>query len=115
MSHIVSYNDMLYDENAGTIDALSRCVHYGDGVFETMRVKGFLVFRLDDHLDRLCSGLNVLRIPLPDMQELKASVAEVLRANTLSEATLKIIAFRSGPPGPTPGVEFGADSAWPKP
>jgi len=104
MSQIISYNKTLHDENAGTINALSRCVHYGDGVFETLRARGNRVFRLNDHLDRLCSGLNVLRIPLPDMQELKASVDEVLRANALSEATLKIIAFRSGPPGPTPPV-----------
>ncbi len=102
MSHIVSYNGTLYDENTGIIDALSRCVPYGDGVFETMRARGNRVFRLKDHLDRLCSGLNVLRIPRPDMQELKASIDEVLHTNTLFETILKIIAFRSGPPGPTP-------------
>ena len=104
MNRIISYNHELYDENTGAISAFSRAVHYGDGVFETMRARGEQVFRLDDHLERLDSGLNVLRIPLPDIQKLKTSVSEVLRANALSEAMLKIIAFRSGPPGPTPAA-----------
>jgi branched-chain amino acid aminotransferase len=102
MNRIISYNHALYDESTGAIHAFSRAVHYGDGVFETMRARGEKVFRLDSHLERLCSGLTVLRIPLPDIQKLKTSVNDVLRANALSEATLKIIAFRSGPTGPTP-------------
>jgi branched-chain amino acid aminotransferase len=102
MSKFISYNNELYDENTDMIGAFSRAVHYGDGVFETMRSRGDRVFRLTDHLDRMCSGLNLLHIPLPDVQQLKTATAEVLRANALPEATLKIIAFRSGPPGPTP-------------
>ncbi len=102
MSRIISYNNRLYDENTGAICAFSRAVHYGDGVFETMRARGERVFRLKDHLGRLCCGLKILRIPLPDVEQLTKTAVEVLKANALPEATLKIIAFRNGPPGPTP-------------
>ena len=104
MHRIISYNNTLYDENTGAVTAFSRAVHYGDGVFETIRARGERAFRLDDHLERLCTGLKVLRIPLPRLPELKAEVSEVLRANGLPESRVKIIAFRSGPPGPTPAA-----------
>ena len=104
MNRIISYNGTLYDENSCAMSASSRAVHYGDGVFETMRARGNRVFRLDDHLNRLCSGLGIVRVPLPDLGRLTSAVLEVLRANALPEAILKIIAFRSGPPGPTPAA-----------
>ena len=104
MNRIISYNGTLYDENSYAMSAFSRAVHYGDGVFETMRARGNRVFRLEDHLNRLCSGLDILRIPLPDVGRLTAAALEVLRAHALPEAILKIIAFRSGPPGPTPAA-----------
>ena len=102
MSRIISYNNRLYDENTFAIGAFSRAVHYGDGVFETMHARSERVCRLKDHLGRLCCGLKILRIPLPDVGQMTKAVAEVLKANALPEATLKIIAFRNGPPGPTP-------------
>ena len=40
MNRIISYNGTLYDENSGAVNAFSRAVHYGDGVFETMRARG---------------------------------------------------------------------------
>lgn len=104
MNRIISCNGTLYDENSYAMSAFSRAVHYGDGVFETMRASGNRVFRLEDHLNRLCFGLGIVRIPLPDVGRLTAAALEVLRANALPEATLKIIAFRSGPPGPTPAA-----------
>jgi len=104
MHRFISYNNKLYDENTGIVDEFSRAIHYGDGVFETMRARNQHIFRITDHLDRLCSGLETLRIPLPDIMGLKAAAATLLEANALSETILKIIAFRNGPTGPTPPV-----------
>ncbi len=102
MSRAVFYNGALYAESDCALSPLSRAVHYGDGVFETMRARNGCVFRLSDHLDRLCTGLRLLRIPLPDCAQLSAAAVDVLRVNALTEARVKIIVFRSGPPGPTP-------------
>jgi len=104
VSRAVFYNGSLYAESDCAISPLSRAVHYGDGVFETMRSSNGCVFRLSEHLERLCSGLRLLRIPLPDPAQLAAAADAVLRANALSDATIKIIAFRDGPPGPTPAA-----------
>jgi len=104
VSRAVFYNGSLYAESDCAISPLSRAVHYGDGVFETMRSSNGCVFRLSEHLERLCSGLRLLRIPLPDPAQLAAATGALLRANALSDATIKIIAFRDGPPGPTPAA-----------
>ena len=52
--------------------------HAGDGVFETMRVYGGTVFRLDRHLARLVHGLAALDIPAPP--ELGNGCCDALRA-----------------------------------
>ena len=98
------YNGSLHRETDGPVSASSRAVHYGDGVFETMRSRNGLIFRLESHLERLRAGLHVLRIPLPDRGRLRAAVRDVLQANALPEASVKILAFRDGPPGPTPAA-----------
>ncbi len=101
MERIIFYNGTLQAESARP---LSRAVHYGDGVFETMRARNGRVFRLSEHFERLSAGLNVLRITLPETAKLAAAVDGLLRANALPEAVVKIIAFRGGPAGPLPAV-----------
>lgn len=102
MSTYLYYNGKLLDAATFGISAFSRAVHYGDGAFETLRAGGEIAFRLDDHIERLLSGLMVLRIPRPDHRQLREAVRDVLRANALAEAALKILVFRAGPPGPAP-------------
>jgi len=104
MNRIISCNGTLSDENSCAVSAFSRALHYGDGVFETMRAARGRLFRLAHHLDRLCAGLRLLRIPLPGRTQLTAAVEGVLQANALTEATVKMLAFRDGPPGPTPAA-----------
>jgi branched-chain amino acid aminotransferase len=47
------------------VSVLDRGFMLADGVFETMRVHRGVVFRLDDHLSRLETGLATLGIPAP--------------------------------------------------
>lgn len=67
-----------------TIDATDRGLHYGDGLFETMRCENGRVRWLSHHLERLASGCQRLRIQMPDptvlQGELKALAADHERA-----------------------------------
>lgn len=47
------------------VSALDRGLTLADGVFETLRVRGRVAFRLTRHLDRLERSLRVLEIPRP--------------------------------------------------
>ncbi len=47
------------------VSALDRGLQYGDGVFETMRVRRRHIRLLEFHLDRLFRGLKTLKIKAP--------------------------------------------------
>jgi branched-chain amino acid aminotransferase len=109
----------LVDEEAASVSASDRGFLLGDGVFETLRVYAGEPFALDEHLARLRASAAVMRIPVPD--DLEAAAHEVLRANELSEARMRItITSGSGPAGlargagtPTALVVTLPLTAWP--
>ncbi len=49
-------------ESEARVSVFDRGFLYGDGLFETMRVYKGHIFRLDQHLQRLFKGLEILRI-----------------------------------------------------
>ena len=75
------------------LPALDRGFLYGDGVFETMRSYGGVIFRLEKHLKRLRKSLKSLSInaKLPDMRKI---TYELLRRGGLKNAYVKIVVTR---------------------
>jgi branched-chain amino acid aminotransferase len=64
---------------------------YGAGLFETMRAHDGVVFRLQDHLDRLFLSAATLSIPHSyDKPYISNAVSQVLQANGLTEARLRL-------------------------
>ncbi len=56
------------------IDYRDRGLQYGDGVFETMRVRGGEVRLLQYHLERLYAGCRRLQIELPALRVLRREI-----------------------------------------
>jgi 4-amino-4-deoxychorismate lyase len=82
----------------GKVSALDRGLQYGDGVFETMRIRRRQIRLLEFHLDRLYLGLKSLKIKGPARRTLRAELGRL--ANTRDEAVLKLIVTRgAGPRG----------------
>lgn len=73
---------------------ISRASHYGDGVFETMRINqaGEIVL-LPAHLERFCSGLRCLGLDVPELEALHGAVAKLAQANPAK--ALKLVGFAS--------------------
>src|SRR6266849_1511475 len=64
---------------------------YGDGCFETIRIRGGAPFRLDAHIERLRSALEVLRIEPPwGSKDLRQGVRKVVEANGVVEGLARI-------------------------
>lgn len=84
------------------IPALDRAVQYGDGLFETVRVRGARPEFLARHLTRLRSGCQRLRFPAIPWRRLQQEITEL--AGQLPDAALKIILTRG--PGER-GYRFG--------
>lgn len=75
-----------------SIPALDRAVQYGDGLFETVRVRGARPEFLARHLKRLGSGCQRLRFPAIPWASLVQEVTEL--AGQAPDAVLKIILTR---------------------
>ncbi len=75
-----------------TIDWRDRGLQYGDGVFETMRVRGGRVRLLDFHLDRLGAGCRHLAIRGPTPAGLRRELERA--AAGCRDGVLKLIVTR---------------------
>lgn len=57
---------LINGERKNTLDATDRGIHYGDGLFETIEVIQQKPIFLKQHLARLKTGCQILKIPYPD-------------------------------------------------
>src|SRR5688572_21849217 len=82
-----------------TVPIDDRGLQYGDGLFETMRVRAGRVRFLESHLSRLLLGCQRLSIRAPDGDSLRAEISAAA-AGGPADAILKLLVTRgSGPRG----------------
>ena len=64
MNNFILFNGQFLPDNTPLITSQNRGFRYGDGLFETLRVINNQVLFSDLHMERLFSGLNLLRFDL---------------------------------------------------
>jgi branched-chain amino acid aminotransferase len=77
----------------------SHVVHYGSGVFEGLRCyktpKGSVIFRLQDHTNRLFNSAKIYRMEIPfTKEEINKAVLETIRANEQEECYIRPLVYR---------------------
>jgi 4-amino-4-deoxychorismate lyase len=86
---------------AETLDVMDRGLHFGDGVFETLRVDAGQPRFLHRHLQRLSVGCERLGIDAPDRDTLEGEIRAL--AGQAPDGVIKLIVTRgSGERGYTP-------------
>jgi branched-chain amino acid aminotransferase len=60
-----NYNGKFFSEGEPVIPADSRALRYGDGLFETIKVKNGLLEMEDEHFARLWNGMQTLQFDIP--------------------------------------------------
>ena len=75
-----------------SVDARDRGLQYGDGVFETMRVRRGRIRLLEYHLERLEAGCGRLEIAGPSLAALRRELARIAALG--GEGVLKLIVTR---------------------
>jgi 4-amino-4-deoxychorismate lyase len=83
-------SDILTTED--WVSVLDRGLAYGDGLFETFRVKQGRPCLWQEHMERLQKGCNRLAIPLPDLQVLENEAIKL--CSEVSDGVLKLILTR---------------------
>lgn len=95
----VWHNGRIKPWAEATTHVSAHALHYGSSVFEGLRVyataQGPAIFRLADHTRRLFESARIYEIDIGFSEDaINAACADVIRANGLSSAYLRPIAFR---------------------
>jgi len=91
MSNKVFLNNELVDVGNARVSVTDSGFLYGAGLFETMRSRNGVVFRLPDHLDRLFRSAEALSIVHSyERDYLREAIYRVLQANELADARLRL-------------------------
>ncbi len=96
-----SVNGRIVPVDEVSISIFDRGFLYGDGVFETIRVRNSKCIRLNRHVDRLRNGLRVLGIAESFLDvDVEAAILELLEANRQTDARIRLTITRGeGQPG----------------
>ena len=95
MSEKVFLNGQLIPAQQGHLSVFDAGFLHGAGLFETMRAYNGIVYRLDEHLDRLINSAEQLLIPVAgDKDFLRQAVKQTVQANELNEARVRLTISR---------------------
>jgi branched-chain amino acid aminotransferase len=112
MAEYVFLNETLVETDQAAVSIHDAGLLHGIGLFETMRSYHGKVFRLSDHLDRLFGSAQALNIVVTQPRsEIENGIGELLRANNLTEARLRLTLTRGSlkildPEMPNPSTLF---------
>lgn len=91
-------NGRVIDRASARIDPTDRGLLLADGVFETLRVTHGTPVDSSLHWQRLATGAAVLGLDAPEPARLDSAVAELIAANRIADAALRVTLTRG--PGP---------------
>jgi branched-chain amino acid aminotransferase len=88
-------NGSLIPWNDARLHVLTHGLHYASAVFEGMRAYDGEIFKLTEHDQRLHESARILDFEIPySVAELDKAARETLRANKLTDAYIRPIAWR---------------------
>jgi branched-chain amino acid aminotransferase len=84
-----------YPKSEAKVSVYDHGLLYGDGVFEGIRAYEGVVFRLNEHIDRLYKSAHaiMLNIPISKAKMLKA-VVDTLKKNKLKDSYIRLVVTR---------------------
>ncbi|MDP6460861.1 MAG: aminotransferase class IV, partial [Gemmatimonadota bacterium] len=90
----VHWNGRVTPTEEARVSVLDTGYLYGDGIYETMRAYGGSAFALDRHLARLRRSGDAIGLRTLNEGDLRVRVTEVMEANGLADAVLRITLTR---------------------
>jgi len=85
----------FYEKSEAKISVFDHGLLYGDGVFEGVRSYNGLVFRLEEHIDRLFESAHTIMLTPPySKEEMIQKTLDTLKTNKLLDAYIRIVITR---------------------
>jgi branched-chain amino acid aminotransferase len=99
MNHQIWFNGRLIPFEEASVHVLSHALHYGSSVFEGIRCyetdQGSGIFRLQEHMRRLCDSAKIYRMDLPySQEELENAAIETIQESGLRSCYIRPVIFR---------------------
>ncbi|MGI0079483.1 MAG: branched-chain-amino-acid transaminase, partial [Nitrososphaerales archaeon] len=94
--HLFVYlNGQFLQREKASVSVFDHGLLYGDGIFEGIRAYDGVVFKLREHIDRLCESANYIRLAMPlSKDEMISAVVGTLRKNQLRDAYIRLVVTR---------------------
>ncbi len=91
----VYLNGKFVDQSQAKVSVFDHGLLYGDGVFEGIRSYNGLIFKLQEHIDRLFESAHTIMLEIPMTKERMIKVVkESLRVNRLRDAYVRLVVTR---------------------
>lgn len=96
MNNQLSYDGVIMEESSLQYGATNRSFRYGDGVFETIRFEASELFFIDDHFERLLSGMYALGLDTTLLNPIQIceDILALCATKKLDSARVRIAVFR---------------------
>jgi branched-chain amino acid aminotransferase len=92
---LVYVNGKIVPSQEAVISVFDHGFLYGDGIYETMLVYDGVIFKLDEHLQRLYRSASLIGLTLSlDVDRLKIALFDTLLANKLKNAYVRLTVSR---------------------
>jgi branched-chain amino acid aminotransferase len=103
---MIYLDDKIVSEKKALVSVFDHGFLYGDGIYETLRAYGGIVFKFDEHIERLFRSASLIALKIPRTpDEIKKAVRDTMKANGHEEAVIRITISRGkGPIGLDPGL-----------
>ncbi len=103
---MIYLNNKLVPKNKALISVFDHGFLYGDGIYETLRVYKGIIFKLEEHVDRLFRSAEMIGLTVPkSSRDIKKAVYKTIASNRQNEAVVRITISRgTGPLGLDPAL-----------
>ena len=92
---LVYIDGNFYPKSEAKVSVYDHGLLYGDGIFEGIRAYGGIVFKLDEHLDRLYRSAHAMLLEITmKKDEIKKAVLDTLKTNNLRNAYIRLVVTR---------------------
>ncbi|MFC4262271.1 aminodeoxychorismate lyase [Ferruginibacter yonginensis] len=93
----INYNGKIFEDDTAIIKANNRGLRYGDGIFETIKLKNNQLILADEHFARLWKGMQALQFEIPKLlrpESLNDQIIQLAKKNKLTNARVRLTIFR---------------------
>ncbi|MFH1406608.1 MAG: branched-chain-amino-acid transaminase [Candidatus Omnitrophota bacterium] len=92
---LIYLNGKFVESKEAKISVFDHGLLYGDGVFEGIRSYNGLVFKLEEHIERLYESAHAIMLKIPlSRAELTKAVLKTLRVNKIKDAYIRLVVTR---------------------